>query len=159
MTLLATRPGIGLAQVAEGLAIRPPTASDAVRVLEGKGLLKKSKKPDDGRALVLQLTPEGVAIAERAQSWPDFLVPAISSLTEPQREAFWQGLLGLITTLQRRGEIPTSSMCVTCRFFRPNVHADAQRPHHCALVDAPFGDTHLRLDCPEHELAPESTSP
>ncbi|MER3418788.1 MAG: MarR family transcriptional regulator, partial [Chloroflexota bacterium] len=27
------------------------------------------------------------------------------------------------------------------------------RPHHCAFVDAPFGDRSIRLDCPDHAPA------
>jgi hypothetical protein len=56
--------------------------------------------------------------------------------------------------LQERGAIPVAKMCVTCRYFRPNVHPDPERPHHCAFVDAPFGDRSLRLDCPDQEPAP-----
>ena len=45
-------------------------------------------------------------------------------------------------------------MCVSCRFFQPHAHPeDAERPHHCAFVDAPFGDRALRVDCPEHDAA------
>jgi hypothetical protein len=63
-------------------------------------------------------------------------------------------LLKTVRALQVRGRIPVSQMCVTCRFFRPDAHAGALRPHHCALVDAPFGDAQIRLDCPEHQPAP-----
>jgi hypothetical protein len=41
-------------------------------------------------------------------------------------------------------------MCATCVFFRPDVHDDPERPHHCAFVDAPFGDRQLRLDCDDY---------
>ena len=40
-------------------------------------------------------------------------------------------------------------------YFRPRVHDDDQRPHHCALVDAAFGDRTIREDCPEHQVADE----
>jgi hypothetical protein len=40
------------------------------------------------------------------------------------------------------------------RFFQPYRHPDPDRPHHCAFVDAPFGDGELRLDCPDHDAAP-----
>jgi hypothetical protein len=60
----------------------------------------------------------------------------------------------MIGALQQRGEIPVSRMCPTCRFFRPHVHDDPVRPHHCAFVDAPFGDAQLRIECDDHEDAP-----
>jgi hypothetical protein len=37
-----------------------------------------------------------------------------------------------------------------CRFVRPYLHANAREPHHCAYVDAPFGDGELRVDCADH---------
>ena len=46
-----------------------------------------------------------------------------------------------------------SRMCLDCRFFRPDVHDDPARPHHCAFVDAPFGDAQLRIDCADHQPA------
>jgi len=44
-------------------------------------------------------------------------------------------------------------MCVTCRYFRPNAHDDPERPHHCAFVEAAFGDRNLRVDCLDHDPA------
>jgi hypothetical protein len=60
----------------------------------------------------------------------------------------------MIRTLQVRGRIPVARMCVSCRFFRPYRHDHPTTPHHCAFVDAPFGDGELRLDCPDHLPAP-----
>jgi hypothetical protein len=60
----------------------------------------------------------------------------------------------MIRTLQERGRIPVARMCVSCRYFQPFRYPDPDRPHHCAFVDAPFGDGELRLDCPDHAAAP-----
>jgi hypothetical protein len=64
----------------------------------------------------------------------------------------------IIRGLQEAGDIPVQRMCVTCRYFRPNVHDDRDRPHHCAFVDAAFGDPQLRLDCTEQEPASAAES-
>jgi len=64
-----------------------------------------------------------------------------------------RSLVKLIRTLQVAGEVPPQRMCPTCRYFRPHAHADATDPHHCAYVDAPFGDRHLRLNCAEQQDA------
>ncbi|MCG8460652.1 MAG: MarR family winged helix-turn-helix transcriptional regulator [Holophagales bacterium] len=156
LTLLASRPGLGLAQVADALGVRPPTASDAVRVLAEKGLVSKSKRPDDARALHLHLTAEGQETAELASRWPDFLASAVEELPAADQRSLLRAVITLIRTLQERGQIPVASMCVTCEHFRPFVHSDPRLPHHCAFVDAAFGDSDLRLDCPEHEAAPGS---
>jgi DNA-binding MarR family transcriptional regulator len=146
-----------LAAVASALGVTPPTASDAVAALERKGLVVKRVAPEDGRAVRIALTAAGQDEAERAAGWPDFLAAAADTLTPDEQTVFLRALIKLIRELQERGEIPLSAMCVSCLFFRPNVHPDPRRPHHCAFVDAPFGDGALRLDCPDFQLAPPET--
>lgn len=150
---LVDEPGASLAQVAEALAVRPATASEAVATLAKKGLVRKSRRGDDGRALSISLTVEGREAAEKTAEWPDFLARAVGELDAREQEVLLRALLGMIRALQSRGEIPTSRMCLTCRFFRPAFHDDPRRPHHCAFVDAPFGDSDLRVACADHETA------
>jgi hypothetical protein len=129
----------------------------AVRTLTGKGLVRKAPAPGDARGVVLTMTEAGAREAARAAGWSDFLLTAVDALTPPEREIFLRGLVKMIRVLQERGEIPVSRMCVACRFFQPHRHADPARPHHCAFVDAPFGDRSLRLDCADFEpAAPEA---
>ena len=155
LALLRLRPDVGLrlSALAEALAVTPATASVAVRALTGKGLVDKTPVPGDARAVALTLTPDGQREAARAAGWSDFLLAAVEALTPSEQETFFRGVVKMIRTLQERGEIPVSRMCVTCRFFRPNVHAHPEPPHHCAFVDAPFSDRHLRLECLDHQTA------
>lgn len=152
LALLRPRPdaGMRLSEVAATLAVAPPTASVAVGALVAKGLVQKGRAPDDARAVAITLTDAGRREADRAAGWADFLLTAVDALTAAEQEAVFRGLVKMVRTLQDRGEIPVSRMCVTCRFFRPNAHPDPGRPHHCAFVDAPFGDRHLRLECIDH---------
>jgi DNA-binding MarR family transcriptional regulator len=142
-----------LGHVAAALAVKPATVSEAVETLARKRLVRKERSVRDARRLILRLTPAGLNEARRASAWPDFLVAGIEVLSRAEQEAFLRGLIKMIRVLQERGEIPVARMCATCCYFRPRVHADPQRPHHCEFVGAPFGDRHLRLDCPEHEPA------
>lgn len=151
--LRASPAGLRMSQLAEQLAVTPPTASVAVRSLTAKDLVRKERAPADARGVVLTLTDAGAREAERAAGWSDFLLTAIDVLTPPEREIFLRALVKMIRVLQERREIPVARMCVACRFFRPYRHADPDRPHHCAYVDAPFGDRSLRLDCAEFEPA------
>jgi DNA-binding MarR family transcriptional regulator len=147
--------GMRVTEIAAAMAVAPPTATVAVQALERKGLVRKTRAGDDARVRTLTLTPEGEREAARAAGWADFLLGAVDALSPAEQEVFLRGLVKMIHTLQERGEVPVSRMCVTCRYFRPRVHADPARPHHCAFVDAPFGDRSLRLDCADHEAAPE----
>ena len=146
--------GLRLSDVAARLGVTPATASDAVSSLVEKGFLKRRSAPEDGRAVALVLTPSGRKQADRIAEWPDFLTNAVDTLSPNEQAAFLRALVKMIRALQEAGDIPIQRMCVTCRFFRPNAHADPANPHHCAFVDAPFGDRGLRLDCGDHEPAP-----
>lgn len=153
LALLQSSPeqGIRLSDVAKGLATSAATASDAVSSLVKKELVSRERAVDDRRAISIRLTPAGQKQAEKAASWPDFLLGAVSELSEEEQTIFFRGLTKMIRKLQEQGKIPISRLCVTCFHFRANVYDDPYRPHHCNLVDAPFGDRDLRLDCPEHQ--------
>ncbi|MDQ7848678.1 MAG: MarR family transcriptional regulator [Armatimonadota bacterium] len=151
--LVASDRELRLAEVAYRLAVAAATASEAVDTLVRKGLVDKKRDAADGRAVAVRLTAAGRKAADCVAGWPDFLLQAAGALTPPEQAVFLRGLTKMIRMLQERGQIPVARMCVTCRFFQPNVHRDSDRPHHCAFVDAPFGDRHLRLDCPDHQPA------
>jgi len=153
LSLLAARAPMRLSDLAAELGVTRATASDAVAALTRKGLVAKAPDKDDARAIALSLTRDGRGEAERAAAWPDFLLRAVDTLSPAEQTVFLRSLVKMIRRLQERGEISTARMCASCRYFRPNVHDDPARPHHCAYVDAPFGDRHLRLDCPEFEAA------
>jgi DNA-binding MarR family transcriptional regulator len=155
LALLRANPGgLRMGALARQLGVTQPTASDSVAALQRKGLVAKAPLAGDGRAVVVRLTPAGVREAAAAAAWPDFLLEAVGELSDAEQAAFLRGLVTMIRTLQEKGRIPVARMCVTCRFFRPFRHDDPARPHHCAFVDAPFGDGQLRLDCRDHAAAP-----
>ncbi|WP_206244862.1 MarR family winged helix-turn-helix transcriptional regulator [Novosphingobium terrae] len=141
--------GLSLGAIASMLGISAPTASDAMSALATKGLVVKAPgaKP---RSINLSLTSEGEALAARTSEWPAFLSDAVETLEPAEQAALLRALVKLIRAMQASGDIPVQKMCVTCRYFRPNAHPGTETPHHCALVDAPFGDRHLRLHCGEH---------
>ncbi len=143
-------------EVAAQMAISLPTVSESVRTLVDKGLVKKVRDERDARATVLHLTARGRRAASAIMGWPDFLATAVEAMSPMEQEVFFTGLIKMIRLLQERGQIPVSGMCVSCTHFRPHMYENAERPHHCALVNAPFGARHLRLDCPEQTPAEET---
>lgn len=154
LQLLGSRAApLRLSDVAEELALSAPTVSDSVRVLVEKGYVNKAKSKADARAVALRLTSTGKRIVKRLDSPGKSLEIVLASLPETDQLQLYRTMLRVIRELQEKGRIPISRMCVTCRYFRPNVHKDAERPHHCSLVDDAFGDRTLRSDCPEHEVA------
>jgi DNA-binding MarR family transcriptional regulator len=154
LLLHAAHRSLRLEEVAKGLGVTPPTASDAVAALVSKGFVSRARSADNHRAVALTLTKDGEALATRVADWPDFLLGAVGTLDPEEQAGFLRGLVKIIRALQEAGDIQPQRMCVGCRYFRPDAHRGSERPHHCALVDAPLGDRHLRLDCPEQEPAP-----
>ena len=138
-----------LSDVAASLGLTLGTVSDSVRVLVEKSLVFKKQSKQDGRVIELRLTAGGRCAADRFSCWSDVLLTSVEGLSSSEQEVLLRALMKVIRAFQVRGEIPIARMCVSCEYFRPNVHADHERPHHCNLVDAAFGDRHLRLDCPE----------
>jgi DNA-binding MarR family transcriptional regulator len=157
LALLRANPaGLRLGELAGQLGVTAATTSDSVAALARKGLVSKAPLAADGRAVLVRLTPAGVREAAAAAAWPDFLLEAVDELSADEQAAFLRALVTMIRTLQTRGRIPVARMCVSCRFFQPYRHEHPTTPHHCAFVDAPFGDGELRLDCPDHLTAPEA---
>lgn len=135
------------------LGTRHPTMSEVVTALVRRGLAVKQPDPDDARAVRIALTDRGASLAIAREQVPPALIQALDSLSAAERATFKRSLAKLIRELQLAGEVAPQRMCVTCRFFRPNVHADARAPHHCAFVDAAFGDGQLLFDCPDQDPA------
>lgn len=146
-----SRAPLGVKAVAAHLAVTMGTASEAVATLVNKGLLRKGADKADGRAVALRLTPRGRRKA--ASQWPEAVMGAADAMPEPERAMLLRGLVGMVRSMQARGMVPTSRMCVECRYFRPNEYPGKPRLHHCLYIDGPIGDADLRIDCAEMEPA------
>ena len=142
-----------LSLIADELAVTAASLSDSVGALERKGLLKKGRDKTDGRALAVSLTSKGMRLLKRVGDEERAMLAAVGQLREKDQIALYGLLLKLLRALQETRGMPVVRMCLTCEYFRPNAHVDSEQPHHCALVDAPFGDRLLRSDCPDHQPA------
>jgi DNA-binding MarR family transcriptional regulator len=142
-----------LTDIAGHMAVSSATVSEALRVLEEKKFVVKESSFEDRRFLTVRLTDSGRQLADKVFSWPDFLSSSVEDLTSHEQEVFLKVLIKMIKGIQDREEIPLVGMCVTCRFFRPYVHKDKNKPHHCEYVNGAFGARHFRVECPDHELA------
>ena len=160
LSRLLARGASRVGDLAADLGVTQPTVSDAVAALVRKGMLERARDPGDGRAVRLHLTRQGRQLAQAVMEPSQVLTQALDTLAPEDRNAMQRALVGVIRALQLTRAIPVQRMCVTCTHFRPHTHDDAEAPHHCAFVDAAFGDAALRIDCGDHEDAtPESLAP
>lgn len=142
-----------LGDLASSLAVTAATASDAISALVRKGYVNKQPSPDDARSRLLALTGKGRELADKVSSWPDFLSNALVDLDATERAVMCRALIKMIRRLQEAGDVPAGRLCVDCIHFRPHVHDDPVAPHHCAYVDAAFGDGAVRFNCSDHKRA------
>ncbi|MCO5221520.1 MAG: MarR family transcriptional regulator [Thermomicrobiales bacterium] len=145
--------GARVTELATALGVSQATTSVALKALTEKGLIQRTTPEDDGRAVVLTLTDAGLEEARQTLSWTDFLIDSVDELDEAEQAAFQRSIVKMIRAMQLKGQIPVSRMCATCTWFRPNAHPGSDHPHHCAYVDAPFGDRQLRLECSDFKAA------
>jgi DNA-binding MarR family transcriptional regulator len=140
-----------VSQLAREFGLTQATVSDAVDSLEAKGFIGREPWPADRRVVTLRLTPEGELLAAELSAWADPIREHLRNSSPGESEVVMRFLMELIGSLQRSGVITVARMCVTCRFFQPDIHPDADSPHHCGLLDVPLAGSDLRIDCPEHE--------
>jgi DNA-binding MarR family transcriptional regulator len=79
----------------EALSLEPATLSPLLKRLETAGLLTRARKPDDERALDVELTPQGRALRSRAEAVPGKIVQRLGMRVE-DLEAIRDSLTGLL---------------------------------------------------------------
>jgi DNA-binding MarR family transcriptional regulator len=138
---LASRLGMGTA----------PVVSILGRLRED-GLVTMNPAPAYGPdQMLVSLTEHGRSLPTPLLNWAGQLLGHLAGAPDREQERLLGLVVERITALQRRGRLPVARMCLTCRFFQPYRHAGQPDPHHCALVDAPFGHPALRVHCPEQQ--------
>ena len=152
--LLARRPaGMRQKDIAAHLAVSGPSIADTIAALMRKALVSRAPDPSDARAAIVRATAEGLRLGHEVTECTSQLDLALAALPEAALEQLLMAQVHIIRHLQEAGAIPLQRMCVTCCHFRPHAHPHADKPHHCAFVDAAIGSRDLRLDCGEHKPA------
>lgn len=138
---------LSLSAVARELGVTAATACDSVSALENKKLVRKQRSTTDGRALALVLTEEGQQAATQLAALPDPLWGAFDALATNEQETLYRLSIKMIRGLQEKGALPTSRMCVRCKFFDPFRYESSATPHYCHQAQMPFAEGQLRIDC------------
>ncbi|MBD0316515.1 MAG: winged helix-turn-helix transcriptional regulator [Nitrospiraceae bacterium] len=152
LTILRGRPNQSatVSAIARELSVKLPTASEVIRTLEHKRLVRRRRQEVDNRVVTVHLTAKGAKAGHAENGWPEILSAATQELSPLEQTSLLKILIKLIRALQVQGEIPVARMCVSCEHFQPHVYANAEQPHHCQFVNAPIGEQALRLDCPDY---------
>jgi DNA-binding MarR family transcriptional regulator len=143
-----------LTDLSADLGMTTPATLSAITTLAREGLVlmapAPSYAPQDVR---VALTAQGRAQSPELLNWAADLLAELHNLDEVNQRRLLDLVIAQIRRLQGQGHIPVTRMCVTCRFFDSYAHPGSPDPHHCRLVDAPFGHRELRLRCPDAQPA------
>ena len=135
-----------VSHLAREFNVTKPTISDAVRVLEKKGLVSKDYSSEDSRRYSLMLTPEGQNMVGDTEKFAAPLKSQLDHFELQQLEDFFGTLSALIYKLNSSGILQVQRTCFNCKFYQKNKSSD-----YCNLLQKPLHQTDIRLDCPEFE--------
>jgi DNA-binding MarR family transcriptional regulator len=117
--------------LADGLRVSHSRAVRVVDRLEEHGLVRRRPSPDDGRAVLVELTAAGRRAADRVvTARARALEESLAGLTEQQREALGEiaaAVLGEVTTGRRAAR----GICRLC-----DAHACGHESGHCPVTRA-----------------------
>jgi DNA-binding MarR family transcriptional regulator len=100
LSVVRDRPGIGVSELARTMDIHQSTASNLVKSLVERELLKAEKNGDDRRTVQLRLLPEGAKVLRKAPApFSGVLPEALASLDEATLKRMTKDLALLITAL------------------------------------------------------------
>jgi DNA-binding MarR family transcriptional regulator len=137
-----------IASMAREFNLTKATISDSIKVLEQKGLIKRTDDALDSRSFNFSLTDQGSKLTGMIENFTLPLDGAIATLSPQQKDQFLMSVLDLIFRLNKTGIISTQRMCYTCFYYR----GDMQQNHFCNLMQKPLAIDELRIECPEHMM-------
>lgn len=134
--------------LAKEFNITKATISDTVKILENKKLISKEYLQHDTRSYIINLTQNGIDIAEKTSLFTKEIKAPINKLHNDDKENLLLSLLNIIRHLNQSGIINIQRMCMTCSYYKP---AKKGQNHFCKLLNQELHIQDLRVDCPEYE--------
>jgi DNA-binding MarR family transcriptional regulator len=135
-----------IASMAREFNLTKATISDSIKVLEQKGLIKRTDDMLDSRSFNFSLTDQGMKLTGMIENFTLPLDGAIATLAPDKKEQFLLSVLELIFRLNQSGIISTQRMCYNCYYY----NGDKAKTHFCNLMQKPLAIDELRIECPEH---------
>ncbi|MFZ0391104.1 MAG: hypothetical protein WAN36_11655, partial [Calditrichia bacterium] len=125
--------------------------SDAVKTLEGKGLIRKTASRRDKRRSWLNLTGSGKEITSGLSGWQDSMQKHLLQFPLQTRQTVMIFLLRFLESLKKDGLLSDVKSCFSCRYFQKDVKGGEKNSHHCIMRDVPVKDMEVRLNCPSYQ--------
>lgn len=134
-----------VSHLAKEFNVTKPTVSDAIKVLNKKGMIEKDFSFSDNRSYAIQLSPLGKKIVSETNDFADTLKTQIDTFGQADLDSVFKTLSELIYKLNRSGILTVQRTCYGCKFYQKNDTSDF-----CNLLEKQLSNQDIRLDCPEY---------
>lgn len=135
-----------VSHLAKEFNVTKPTISDAIRVMDKKGLISKQYSSTDSRRYSIGLSQLGQGVIEETADFANPLQTQLQTTNQEELELLFGTLSKLIYQLNRSGILNVQRSCYGCKFYSKQGHQDF-----CKLLNKELLNTDIRLDCPEFE--------
>jgi len=135
-----------VSHLAKEFNLTKPTISDAIRVLDKKGIIEKDFSLSDSRSYSISLSEVGTKIVSQIYDFSSPLKKQVDSFDQSELESLFGTLSELIYKLNRNGILSVQRTCYGCKF-----HQKKQGTDYCNLLQKELLNQEIRLDCPEYE--------
>ena len=126
--------------------VTKPTISDAVKVLDAKGLIVKEYSASDSRSYSISVSGKGKTTVNLLNDVAKPLKAQIETLDQDRLEGVFDTLSTLIYKLNKTGILAVQRTCYGCKFYEKQNTSD-----YCNLLQKELLSPDIRLDCPEFE--------
>ncbi|WP_299436346.1 MarR family winged helix-turn-helix transcriptional regulator [uncultured Maribacter sp.] len=135
-----------VSHLAKEFNVTKPTVSDAIKVLDKKGMIIKDYSSSDSRSYSITLSELGTDVVSQTYDFSNPLKKQIDGFSQSELESLFGTLSQLIYKLNRNGIISVQRTCYGCKFYEKNNEND-----YCNLLQKELLNNEIRLDCPEFE--------
>jgi len=142
-----------VSHLAKEFNITKPTISDAVRILDKKGMITKDFSSTDSRSYAIQLSHSGSKIIAETENFADPLKNQLKGFQPAELEDLFGTLSKLIYQLNSNGILTVQRTCFGCKFYDQIENKDF-----CNLLNKELLNSEIRLDCPEYEIKPAGSN-
>lgn len=136
-----------VSHLAKEFNITKPTISDAIRVLDKKGLITKVYSSSDSRSYSIGLSETGTETIGQISDFANPLKMQLNTVGDSELESLFGTLSKLIYQLNTSGILSVQRTCYGCKFYSKESNQD-----YCNLLNKELLNKDIRLDCPEFEV-------
>ena len=136
-----------VSHLAKEFNITKPTISDAIKVLDKKGLISKEYSSSDSRSYSIGLSENGTETVGEISNFANPIKTQLNAVGDSELELLFGTLSKLIHQLNTSGILSVQRTCYGCKFYSKESSRD-----YCNLLNKELRNRDIRLDCPEFEV-------